>query len=135
MNDEHAGSSPSRRILVVEDDIAVRGVLCEFLQMEGHDVRCAENGREAQAQLERSRPDIVFCDRRMPVMSGYELLEWIRSQHPEWTDLSFVFLTALSDRRDRYAVSVLAPDGYLTKPIDFTELRTMLAELPQAAAA
>lgn len=135
MSEAIQGDGAARRILVVEDDIAVRGVLCEFLQMEGHHVRCAANGQEAQQQLRREVPEIVICDRRMPVMSGYELLEWIRGEHPEWREVAFVFLTALADRRDRYAVSDLAPTAYLTKPIDFDELRALLERLATPAAA
>ena len=68
------------------------------------------------------QPDLIICDRAMPAMTGYELLERIRGVYPQYRDVPFIFLTALTDQRDRAAVRPLKPTAYLEKPLDFDVL-------------
>jgi DNA-binding response OmpR family regulator len=117
------------RILVIEDDPLVSGLVVEHYQALGFDVDTAQNGAAALERMERQLPDLVLCDRKMPVMSGAELLEIIRLRGPEWQQMVFVFVTALDDRRDRYAMLPLRPDAYICKPIDFAREDAMLAAL------
>jgi CheY-like chemotaxis protein len=117
------------RILVVEDDPLVRSLVVDHYQTLGFAVDTAENGASALEKMEEQRPDLVLCDRKMPVMSGAELLEIVRMRGPEWQQMVFVFVTALDDRRDRYAMLPLRPDGYICKPIDFLREDAMLAGL------
>ncbi len=97
-------------------------MLVDELRVQGHEVIEAQNGEEGLRKFRESEPDIVLCDRAMPGMSGYDVLERIRGAHPQFNDVPFVFLTALGDPRDRAAVDHLKPAAYLTKPIDFTAL-------------
>lgn len=110
------------RILVVDDDPMTQDVLCGHYRDLGFVVDAVENGRAALTALEvgSRQPDIILCDRRMPDISGIELLERIRGGQPEWAKIVFIFVTALKDSRDRHATADLHPDAYLTKPIDFT---------------
>ncbi len=112
----------SKTILVIEDEEA----LCEILQTElnsqGYKVVVASNGQEGINKLQEMEPDLIICDRAMPVMSGYQLLERIRGVYPQYRNLPFIFLTALGDPRDRHSVTHLEPTAYLSKPIDFDEL-------------
>lgn len=115
------------RILVVDDDALINRVVTDHYSAQGFDVDSAANGAEALDKMEKQLPDLVLCDRKMPEMTGPELLENIRGRGPEWQKVAFVFVTALNDRRDRYAMMPLHPDGYLCKPIDFAKEDRMLA--------
>jgi len=61
------------RILVIDDERAVRELISDALKIEGHDVHTAENGKEGLDLIGRSRFDLVFCDLRMPEMDGQQL--------------------------------------------------------------
>ena len=65
----------------------------------------------------------------MPVMSGFQLLERIRGAYPQYKNLPFIFLTALSDPRDRYSVDHLNPTAYLEKPVDLEKLANTVSRL------
>ena len=110
------------KILLIEDEDPLREMLLDELTYQGHQVIEAKNGEEGLRKLLEKEPDLVLCDRAMPGMSGYEVLERIRGCHPQYNDIPFVFLTALTDPRDKVAVDHLKPSGYLEKPLDFITL-------------
>jgi DNA-binding NarL/FixJ family response regulator len=72
------------------------------------------------------RPDLVLCDLNMPVMSGFELLERLTGLGPWFQHMPFVFLTALTDRDNELRGRRLGADDYVTKPIDFEVLDTII---------
>lgn len=117
------------RILVVDDDAMIASVVVDHYRELGFDVDAATDGADALRKMEAQLPDLVLCDRKMPNMSGPELLENIRGRGPEWQQMAFVFVTALNDRRDRYAMMPLHPDGYVCKPIDFAKEDRLLAAM------
>lgn len=119
------------RLLVVDDDSLIASLAVDYYRALGLTVDSAQNGAEALQKMEVELPDLVLCDRKMPEMSGPELLEIIRSRGPDWQQMAFVFVTALNDRRDRYAMMPLHPDGYLCKPIDFAKEDHTLANILQ----
>src|SRR5919202_3297891 len=65
----------SKRVLVVDDEDAIRDVVAQVLDLEGYEVRTARNGAEALDQVRSYRPNIVLLDLMMPVMNGWEFLE------------------------------------------------------------
>jgi len=107
------------KIVCVEDEPEIREDIVEILELAGHTVYPAENGQSGLEVILRERPDLVISDITMPVLDGLGLLAAIRSQHPEFADMPFVFLSALADRRDQIAGHELGADEYLTKPVDF----------------
>lgn len=119
------------RILLIEDEPQVREMLLDELTERGHKVIEADNGVEGLQMMVTSEPDLVLCDRAMPGMSGYEVLERIRGAYPQFADIPFVFLTALSDARDRLAVEHLKPSAYINKPVDFNMLTQKIESLLQ----
>ena len=119
------------RILLIEDEPQVRELLLDELTERGHKVTEAANGLDGLQLLITSEPDLVLCDRAMPGMSGYEVLERIRGAYPQFADIPFVFLTALSDPRDRMAVDHLKPSAYINKPVDFNMLTQKIDSLLQ----
>lgn len=104
-------------ILVIEDDAAIRLVLQDLLELNGHTVALAEDG-PAGLRLAARPPDLILCDIGLPGMDGFEVIAAIRGL-PACRDVPFIFLTARADRRDQRQGMALGADDYITKP--FTE--------------
>jgi DNA-binding response OmpR family regulator len=121
------------KILLIEDEAPVREMLTDELTVQGHKVVEASNGEEGLKKFLELEPDLVVCDRAMPGMSGYEVLERIRGAHPQFEDIPFIFLTALTDPRDKAAVEHLKPAAYIEKPVDFKVLVEKIKALIQSA--
>ena len=66
------------KILVIDDERSIRNSMKDILQYEGHEVVLAENGMEGLVSVKSEKPDIVFCDIKMPKMEGIEVLERIK---------------------------------------------------------
>jgi CheY-like chemotaxis protein len=99
-------------VLVVDDDRDVRDTLAAVLESEGYSVRCVADGAQALAALHLGKPVAIVLDLNMPVMSGWELLDAVRSDG-ELADVPIVVLSALR-----------GPDDvpYLDKPVSAEEL-------------
>jgi CheY-like chemotaxis protein len=115
-------SQNTKTILVVEDERELLHILNDDLSSRGYKVELARNGQEGLEKLQTTEPDLVICDRAMPVMSGYQFLERLRGSYPQYNNLPFIFLTALADPRDRHSVDHLNPTSYLEKPVDLEKL-------------
>jgi DNA-binding NarL/FixJ family response regulator len=110
------------RILCVEDDSETSFLLSEALTELGYSVELAPDGESGLAVILNRCPDLVICDVRMPRMTGFELLENVVAAGPHFSDLAFVFLTALADRDSELIGRRLGADHYLTKPVDLEML-------------
>ena len=111
------------KILVVDDEPAIRFSLTELLVAEGHTVRAAKHGPDALAALEAEPADLVLSDLMMPVMDGLQLLEEVRSRHPE---AAFVLMTAHGDERTAVRALKLGAWDYIPKPFDNEEVRAVV---------
>jgi DNA-binding NarL/FixJ family response regulator len=116
-----------KKILCIDDDRETAGLISEELLDRGYDVTIAHDGREGLAAILRVMPDLVLSDISMPAMSGFELLERLTTLAPRFSNMPFVFLTALTDRDNELKGRQLGADDYVTKPIDF-DLLTMIIE-------
>ncbi len=116
-------------ILLIEDEAPIREMLVDELTTRGYNVSQASNGEEGIRRIIEVQPDLILCDRAMPGMSGFQVLERLRSSHPQFNRIPFVFLTALIDPRDRAAVEHLGPAEYIEKPVDFSALHETLQKL------
>jgi CheY-like chemotaxis protein len=109
------------RILIVEDDAAIRQTVAELLEEEGYEVECAVNGADALARLERSSvPGLILLDLTMPVMDGWSFRATQR-RDPRLAGIPTVVVTA-SQPGDEAAMAALAPDAFLAKPFDLDRL-------------
>src|SRR3990172_12512611 len=81
------------KILLVEDNVALSGVICFNLSRAGYQVTAVSNGREAIDALQRNRFDLVLSDQQMPKMTGIQLCEHIR-EIPDYVQTAFILLTA-----------------------------------------
>jgi DNA-binding NarL/FixJ family response regulator len=114
------------KILCIEDDGQTASLLTEALIELGYQANVARNGEEGLTAILSERPDLVVCDVRMPHMSGFEVLERVAAAGPDYAAIPFVFLTALGDRDSELTGRRLGADDYLTKPVDFEILHTVI---------
>jgi DNA-binding response OmpR family regulator len=115
-----------KRVLCIEDDREIAQLIGEELEDRDFEVIVAYNGRDGFAVILANAPDLVLCDLSMPSMSGFEVLERLTAVAPRFQDMPFVFLTALADRESELKGRRLGADDYVTKPIDFDVLETIL---------
>ncbi len=106
------------RILVVDDNIDIRLLLKKHLETEGYQVLTAENGQEAQEIVVSNPPCIVILDLMMPIMDGWQFMEWKKTQIKELADLPVLVVSAVSN-------NIEAPEGaagVLRKPVSVTHM-------------
>jgi DNA-binding response OmpR family regulator len=115
-----------KKILCIEDDRETAALIAEELVDRGYEVTLAHDGREGLAAILKTMPDLVLSDISMPMMSGFELLERLIALAPRFAKMPFVFLTALTDRENELKGRQLGADDYVTKPIDFDVLATII---------
>jgi DNA-binding NtrC family response regulator len=110
------------KILVVDDEPAIRFSLMELLGSAGHQVREAAHAPEALAALEGDPADLVISDLNMPAMDGMQLLEEVRARYP---GTLFVLMTAFGDERAAVRALQAGAYDYLPKPFDNEEIRSI----------
>ena len=102
------------KIMLVEDDKSLREIYSIRLVAEGYEVVSAGDGEEALALAVQSRPDLVVSDVMMPKISGFDMLDILRST-PETKDIKVIMMTALSSEDQRQRGEALGADKYLVK--------------------
>ena len=115
-----------RKILCIEDDRETADLIAEELVDRGFAVDIAHDGQQGLAAILRDAPDLVLCDVSMPVMTGFELLERVTALAPRFADMPFIFLTALAQREAELKGRRLGADDYVTKPVDFDILASIV---------
>jgi two-component system chemotaxis response regulator CheY len=116
------------KILLVEDNVALSGVICFNLVRAGYQVTAVSNGREAIDALQRGHFDLVLSDQQMPKMTGIQLCEHVREM-PDYTQTPFILLTAkcmeidVAKLRQRLGMTAALP-----KPFSPSELLACIEE-------
>ena len=108
----------TKRILLAEDEVALRDFVSRNLRARGFEVLEASNGLEAMALWEREDPHLLILDIMMPLMDGLEVCRRVR----ESSAVPIIVLTALDAESDKVAALDLGADDYLTKPFGVEEL-------------
>jgi two-component system, response regulator, stage 0 sporulation protein F len=106
-------------LLVVDDDESHRTLLSDFLEQLGYRTRQARDGREALDMLDEEMPDAVLLDLRMPVMSGWGLLEALKKM-PRARNLPIIIISAYGFE---WEAELVGASGYISKPVDLEKLR------------
>jgi CheY-like chemotaxis protein len=122
-----------RRILIVEDNLANRELLSDWLEVEDYEVLCAENLRQAQAAFDPQPPDAVLLDVQLGREDGLCLAKWVREQ-PRLHHLPVIAVTAHAMVTDRERVIQAGCNACVSKPIDFNRLREQLTQWLEHAA-
>jgi len=110
-------SFPGRRILVAEDNVTNRFVICKLLERRGLDLEFAGDGRAAVEALDRGEYDLVLMDLQMPHMDGLEATRRIRSSGGEQAGIPIIALTANAMTEQRNEALDAGMDHFLTKPL------------------
>ncbi|WP_395658959.1 response regulator transcription factor [Nocardioides sp.] len=121
-----SSSVPKPRVLVVDDDKAVRESLRRSLEFNGYDVSLAADGADALAGIASSAPDVVVMDVMMPRLDGIETTKALRTAG---NDVPILVLTARDAVGDRVEGLDAGADDYLTKPFALQELLARLRAL------
>ncbi|MBO0592617.1 response regulator [Cellulophaga sp. E16_2] len=110
-----------KKILLIEDNLDVREMTAEILELENYEVATAENGKIGIEKAKSFAPDLILCDIMMPIMDGYEVFEQLSKDHST-ASTPFIFLTAKSERSDLRKGMTMGADDYLTKPFEAQDL-------------
>lgn len=124
-------ADPIGRILVVEDDFAVRDVVCRYLEHAGHQVSSAADGETALRLIAERLPDLVVLDLMLPGVSGLDVCRQLRTA----STLPVVMLTALGEESDRVLGLELGADDYVVKPFSPKELTLRVGSVLRRAKA
>ncbi len=114
------------KVLVVDDDRAIRESLARALELEGYDVRLAPDGAAALAAIRDDRPDVAVVDLMMPNLDGLTVCRVLRAERDR---LPILMLTARIETADRVAGLDAGADDYVPKPFDLAELLARLRAL------
>ena len=109
------------KILVIEDDVAIRQVICLFLQFSGFEVAEAQDGQQAISLLPEFCPDLVVLDLMMLPVDGWAVLYWLR-YHPFNPPLPVLILTALTQLTEQVHGLEAGAVEYMTKPTQPSKL-------------
>jgi two-component system, OmpR family, response regulator MprA len=116
----------SARVLIADDDRAIRDALTRALGLEGYDVVQANDGNTALALIESAQPDVAILDVMMPNIDGLTVCRVLRAERNR---LPVLMLTARTETPDRVAGLDAGADDYLAKPFDLDELFARLRAL------
>src|ERR1700733_5817118 len=109
------------RILVVDDQPSIAGLMSQLLSIRGYEVITAANAEQAEAEVRRQLPDLILSDVMMPGRSGYELCRSLK-ENPATRLIPFVLITGLSDSTDKVRGIEAGADDFLNKPVLAEEL-------------
>ncbi len=107
-----------KKVLVADDEFAIRKLYERELKKEGYEVIFATNGQEAIQKVRESHPDVIVMDIRMPGMDGIEAMSRILEENNE---LPVIINTAYTSYKDNFLS--WSADAYLTKSADLSELK------------
>ena len=110
--------STYQRILIVDDELAIRRFLRTSLQAQGYVVYEAHTGEEALVEMVNKRPDLVILDIGLPGMDGIAVTRELR----QWSKVPILILSVLDQEKEKIAALDVGADDYLTKPFSLGEL-------------
>ena len=113
------------KILIVDDDPAIRNLIQRFLSKQKYQVESAEDGKTALAIFEQFNPDLVILDVNLPDVTGYNLCEEMQKR----TKVFVLMLTSRGDEADKIRGFAQGADDYLTKPFGLGELEVRVGAI------
>ncbi len=123
-----AANEGSARILIVDDNVQIRGLLARMLEPEGYEIDQAEDGEAGIQRAESDPPDLILLDVMMPDLNGFEVCKRLKARE-DFRLTPIVLITGLSDVKDRVAGILAGADDFLSKPFEQTELKARVRSL------
>ena len=111
------------RILVVDDEDALRTVLSSELSSSGYDVATATDGDEAIAEVDNKQYHLILLDIKMPRVDGFEVLKYVKKNHPS---VKVIMLTGFADLKNAIESKKLGAEDFVSKPYDLVDLLTTI---------
>jgi DNA-binding NarL/FixJ family response regulator len=117
-----------KTIVCIDDDPATAALTAKRLTGCGYVVAVACDGPDGLAAVLRLRPNIVLCDERLPIMSGYELRDRLIALTPQFASIPFVFVAEFGDRDDHIEGRRLDGDAHVVNPVEFGVLESVISD-------
>jgi DNA-binding response OmpR family regulator len=114
------------KILIVEDEEAIRLGLVDLLEIEGYEIDVAVDGEQAMEQVRQKQPELVILDLMLPKVSGYDVCRYIRKTFPH---IFILMLTAKNEEINKIQGLEMGADDYVTKPFSVFELMARIKSL------
>jgi len=111
------------RILVCDDEEALRTILSTELAGAGYEVASAADGEEGITQVTNQKFDLVLLDIKMPKKDGFEVLKFIKKDHP---DVKVIMLTGFADLKNAIESKKYGAEDFVSKPYDLVDLLTTI---------
>jgi CheY-like chemotaxis protein len=122
-----AATTPQKTVMVVEDEPAIRGLLCMTLECENYHVEAAGDGQEALSKMGQVLPDAIVLDLMLPTMDGWALIDAL-NERPQTDSIPIIAVSATQ----RYQhVGERGVQAFLSKPFDVDTLLVVLADVLQ----
>jgi DNA-binding response OmpR family regulator len=122
---DEGGGRMRKRLLIVDDEVTFAGILTEYFEEKGFDVRTVHDGATALVEAKKFKPTVILTDIQMPVRSGYDWTEELMRQASRPV---LIFMSAYDQFRDKTLVESGRADGYLQKPFKLSELERIIDE-------
>ena len=122
------GAQERKRILIVEDEEKIAGVLALRLEHAGYDVHIETRGNPALRYAMEQRPDLVILDVKLPDVSGYAVCKELRKLYHAWV-VPVLMITGMDQPIDQLRGFAHGADAYLVKPFDLAEVVETVALL------
>ncbi|MGO4269961.1 response regulator [Paenibacillus sp. TAF58] len=119
------------KILLADDEIALRFLLTETLSDEGYAISEAEDGQQAMEQLQKETYDLIILDYMMPERTGVEVCEWLRQSDNANRDIPVILLTAKALDKDKEKAKAAGVTTYIVKPFSPLQLIDTVGQLLQ----
>ncbi|NVM04777.1 MAG: response regulator [Candidatus Helarchaeota archaeon] len=118
----------NNKVLVVEDELKIRNVVCMYLEKEGFNVLQTDNGVEALSMIEKEKPSLIILDIMLPGLSGLDVCKRIKTNE-ETKDTYIIILSAKGQEWEKAEGYQVGADLYETKPFSPKNLINKIKEL------
>jgi CheY-like chemotaxis protein len=117
------------KILLADDEVALRFLLTETLSDEGYEITEVEDGQQATLQLQKEAYDLIILDYMMPERTGVEVCEWLRQSDNVNKGLPVILLTAKALDKDKEKAKAAGVTTYIVKPFSPLQLLDTVGQL------
>ena len=117
--------TPCPSILVVDDNVALCGIVCEILEDQGYTTTRALSANEAMEIIKTTTPNLILTDLMMPDVSGMTLISRLRLE-PSLSSVPIIVLSAKAAKEDRDAAHLAGANAFLVKPFSNHELKELI---------